>query len=243
VLVVLPTYNELPNIRDLVFLLLAVAPDLGVVIVDDNSPDGTGEAADALEQEHPGRVWVIHRRTKLGLGTAYLAGFAFGLDLGAELIVTMDADFSHHPRYLPSILEAAASGSDLVIGSRYVPGGACPDSPWRRRLISRVANMAAYALAGLTAHDATAGFRCYRRHLLLALPLASIRSSGYSFLLEILFLAQRPGFVISEVPIVFEDRTLGVSKISRQEIGKAIVTLLRLAWRRTTNRANSPVWR
>ena len=231
-LVVLPTYNERNNLARLVGLLLEVRPDLGVVVVDDASPDGTGRIADQLNRENPARVQVIHRGAKLGLGTAYLAGFRVGLDLGVEFIVTMDADFSHHPRHLPAVFQAAAGDVDLVIGSRYVKGGANPDSPLYRRFISQVANLCAHFVAGLSARDATAGFRCYHRRVLQALPLNRIKSSGYSFLVEILFLVQRAGFKVAEVPIVFEDRKHGTSKISRHEIRKAVLTLLRLGWRR-----------
>lgn len=240
ILVVVPTYNERRNLARLVPLLLAVDPELGVVVVDDASPDGTGQVADRLAVEHPGRVRAIHRPGKLGLGTAYLAGFRCGLDLGAELVVTMDADFSHHPRHLPAILRAAGRDSDLVIGSRYVAGGDNPDSPLVRRFVSNVANLGAHWIAGLVARDATAGFRCYRRVVLAALPLAEIRSSGYSFLVDLLFLVQNAGFRITEVPIVFEDRKHGASKISREEIGKAVLTLLRLGWRRLRRRRVRP---
>lgn len=231
-LVVLPTYNERGNLRQLIPRLLEVDAGLGVVVVDDASPDGTGKVAEELHRELPARVRVIHRPAKLGLGTAYLAGFRFGLELGARRIVTMDADLSHHPRHLPALLEASGRGYDLVIGSRYVPGGATPDFPLHRRLLSRTANLVAHAVAGLAARDATSGYRCYRSATLAALPLDSIRSDGYSFLVELLFLVQSSGARIAEVPISFEDRAHGVSKISRSEIGKAVVTVLRLARRR-----------
>lgn len=232
--VVLPTYNELENIELMINMLVDLPGDLNVVIIDDNSPDGTGEVADRLSQEHQERVFVVHRKGKLGLGTAYLRGFDFAMDRGAERIMTMDADFSHDPKYIPAMIEKSKAGYDLVIGSRYVSGGGAPDFPLRRKILSGGANAFARTLLGLKAHDATAGFRCYRRYVLETIPLDTIFSNGYSFLVEMLFLVQRAGFSIGEVPIIFMDRTRGKSKISRQEIYKAIYTVLRLAGRRLT---------
>ncbi len=229
--VVLPTYNERENLTPMIGQLLDLPVNLGVIVVDDNSPDGTGELADELAAQHPGRVSVIHRPGKLGLGTAYLAGFADALARGAARIMSMDADFSHHPRYIPAMVEASAQ-YDLVIGSRYVPGGGTPDFPFRRRLLSWGANTFARTMLSLKAHDTTAGFRCYRRIVLETLPLDSIFSSGYSFLIEMLFMVQRAGFSVGEVPIIFEDRKLGASKISSREITRAMYTVIRLFWQR-----------
>ena len=229
---VVPTYNELENIQKLVPMLLDLPLDLGVIVVDDHSPDGTGDAADRLAGEHPGRVQVIHRGGKLGLGTAYIAGFKSALAQGTRLILTMDADFSHHPRYIPDMVAKIDEGYDLVIGSRYVPGGKMPDFPLPRIILSGGSNFVARTLLGLRARDATAGFRCYRREVLEALPLDTIFSSGYSFLVEMLFMVQRAGFRVGEVPITFMDRTEGTTKISRQEIYKAIYTVFRLFARR-----------
>ena len=231
-LIVVPTFNERENIDQLVPMLLELPLDVGVIVVDDNSPDGTGELADELAEAHPDRVFVIHRPGKLGLGTAYLAGFEEALSCQATRVMTMDADFSHHPRYVPSMIEASINGCDLVIGSRYVPDGGTPDFPLRRRVLSRGANAFARLMLGLRARDVTAGFRCYRRHVLETLPLDSIFSSGYSFLIEMLFLVQGAGFSVGEVPIVFEDRKRGKSKISQKEIAKALYTVMRLSWRR-----------
>jgi glycosyltransferase involved in cell wall biosynthesis len=213
-------------------MLLELPGEIRVVVVDDNSPDGTGEVADELAEAYPGIVHALHRPAKLGLGTAYLAGFEFALGQGAARIMTMDADFSHHPRYIPAMIEASVTEYDLVIGSRYVPGGGTPDFPLRRRVLSSGANAFARTMLGLRARDATAGFRCYRRAVLESLPLDSIFSNGYSFLIEMLFLVQRAGFSVGEVPIVFEDRKRGKSKISQQEVAKALYTVARLAWRR-----------
>ncbi len=231
IFVILPTYNELENVARLIPELLALPCDLRVLIVDDNSPDGTGGLADRFAAEHPGRVEVIHRAGKLGLGTAYLAGFRRAFALGADYLLTMDADFSHHPRYIPEMLARSAS-ADLVIGSRYAPGGGAVDSPWLRRLLSRTANLVAHLALGLKAGDVTAGFRLYRRAVLDSIPLDRIFSSGYSFLIEMLFLVEQRGWRVAEAPILFHDRTMGASKISRTEIFKALYTVARLTYRR-----------
>ncbi|GAB4281453.1 MAG: polyprenol monophosphomannose synthase [Candidatus Promineifilaceae bacterium] len=230
--VIVPTYNEADNINALVTQLLALPVSLGVIIVDDNSPDGTGQIADTLAEQNPGRVHVIHREGKLGLGTAYLAGFNLALnELDAHFIMTMDADFSHHPRYIPAMIDMAKE-KHVVIGSRYVPGGGQRHCTWKRILLSRGANLAARLSLGLKAKDATAGFRLYRREVLESIPLDAIFSSGYSFLVEMIFMCQRRGWQIGEVPIIFEDRRAGTTKISRQEVFKAQYTLLRLFIRR-----------
>ncbi len=226
--VIVPTYNERDNIRQLVDLILAQPTPVDVLIVDDNSPDGTGELADQLAAQRDGRVAVIHRPGKLGLGTAYIAGFKQALAAGAERIITMDADFSHHPRYIPDLLGRSVR-ADLVIGSRYVPGGGTRFCSLKRRLLSRGANLFARLMLGLQAHDCTAGFRCYRREVLQSIDLDAIFSDGYSFLIEMIYKVQRKGWRVAEVPIIFEDRRHGLSKISRVEIVKALYTVLRLA--------------
>lgn len=230
--VIVPTYNEADNLDDLLSQLLALPVSLGVVVVDDNSPDGTGALADRWAREQPGRVTVVHRPGKLGLGTAYIAGFKKALhELAAERVLTMDADFSHNPRYIPDLI-ALSSRVHVAIGSRYVPGGGTRNCSRWRILLSRGANLVARTLLGLRARDATAGFRLYRREVLLSIPLDEIFSSGYSFLVEMLFLCQRRGWQIGEVPIIFEDRRKGTTKISRQEIFKAQYTVFRLFLRR-----------
>jgi len=228
--VIIPTYNESENLEHLVRLVLALPLQSEVIVVDDDSPDGTGQIADRLAAEDR-RVHVIHRPNKLGLGGAYIAGFRQALSLGAECIVTMDADFSHHPRYIPSLV-ARSNGVQVVVGSRYVQGGGTRYCSLKRRLLSRGANGFARLMLGLKARDCTAGFRCYRRQALEAIDLDAIFSDGYSFLMEMLYHCQHRGYRIAEVPIIFEDRRHGVSKISRQEIFKAIYTVLRLAWER-----------
>lgn len=226
-LVIVPTYNERENLTRLVLRLRGLPADVHVLIVDDNSPDGTGAIADAIAISDPG-VHVLHRAGKLGLGTAYRAGFHYGLAHGYQYLCTMDADFSHSPESVPALLDKAASGYDLVIGSRYVPGGEVIGSPATRKFISYAANWLAHTTLGVNAHDCTAGFRCYRRTVLETIDLDSIFSSGYSFLIEMAFHCQRAGFRIGEVPITFVNRTEGASKINRGEIFKAFYTLLRL---------------
>jgi dolichol-phosphate mannosyltransferase len=229
-LMIVPTYNERENLGELVSQLRALPGDVHVLIVDDNSPDGTGALADGLAANDAG-VAVLHRAGKLGLGTAYKAGFVYGLEHAYEYICTMDADFSHNPSSLPAMLDKAVSGDDLVVGSRYVPGGGVVGWPAGRKLLSSVANRLAHLFLGISARDCTAGFRCYRRAVLETIPLESIFSGGYSFLIEMAFLCDAAGFRIGEVPITFVNRTQGASKISKIEIYKAFYTLLRLRTR------------
>jgi dolichol-phosphate mannosyltransferase len=214
--VIVPTYNESENIKALVTQLLALPTGILVIVVDDNSPDGTGDIADRLAEENPGRIKVIHRAGKLGLGTAYIAGFKRALAGGADLICTMDADFSHNPRY--------------------VPGGGTSGCSFDRKLLSWGANAFARTVLGLRAHDTTAGFRCYRREVLESVQLGEIKASGYSFLIEMLHRVRRRGWQVGEVPIIFENRRLGTSKISQDEIIRAMRTVLRLGWTRLTGK-------
>lgn len=240
-ILVLPTYNERENLRDLVAAIRALPDPIRIIIVDDNSPDGTGILADELaacaaQEGLPGRdIEVIHRPAKLGLGTAYSVGFARALAQGADLILTMDADFSHHPRYLPDLLQASQR-YDVVIGSRYVAGGGVRNWGPQRQALSWGANVLAHLVLGLRARDCTAGFRCYRRRVLEAIDPASVQADGYSYLIEMLFRCQRLGFSVGEVPILFTDRRLGRSKISQLEILKAGLTVLRLAAQRLSRR-------
>jgi glycosyltransferase involved in cell wall biosynthesis len=229
VTVIVPTYNESENIEPLVTQLLSLPVAPRVIIVDDNSPDGTGVIADRLAAECNGRVEVIHRAGKLGLGTAYIAGFKRALAGGADLICTMDADFSHSPRFIPQMVVKIEEGYDLVIGSRYVRGGGTIGCTLSRKLLSWGANALAHLLLGLQARDTTAGFRCYRREVLAKLDLDEIKASGYSFLIEMLYRVQQMGWRVGEVPIIFENRRLGRSKVSRDEITRALLTVLRLA--------------
>ena len=226
-LMIVPTYNEKENLARLVERLRALPGNIHVLIVDDGSPDGTGAIADGLAAADAG-VHVLHRAGKLGLGTAYRAGFAFGLERHYQFICTMDADFSHSPESLPDLLRLAIDGYDMVVGSRYVAGGQVVGWPWPRKLLSATANWLAHLALGVDIHDCTAGFRCYRRRVLERINLNTIFSSGYSFLIEMAFRCQKAGFTIGETPITFVNRTAGDSKISKWEIARACYTLLRL---------------
>lgn len=234
--IIIPTYNERENIKLLVEEILDLELGSQVIVVDDNSPDGTGELADELAAEHPG-VQVIHRPGKLGLGTAHIAGIKRALAQGAALILTMDADFSHHPRYLPAML-AGLRSDDVVIGSRYVPGGGTLHCTMPRKALSRGANLFARTALDLKAGDGTAGFRGYRREVLESINLDEIVSNGYSFLIELLYRCQNKGWRVGEVPIVFENRQRGASKISRAEIFRAMQTVVRLGWERLRGRSS-----
>jgi dolichol-phosphate mannosyltransferase len=232
---VLPTYNEKENLAALVAAIRGLEAGIHTIVVDDNSPDGTGALADELAR-NGNDVEVIHRPAKLGLGTAYGAGFRAALAEGADLIMTMDADFSHDPSYIPSLLEASRQ-YDLVIGSRYVPGGGIRNWEAHRKALSWTANTLAHTILGLHARDCTAGFRCYHRPVLETVDLNAIRADGYSYLIEMLYHCERLGFSVGETPIIFTDRKLGQSKISRGEIFKAGGTVLRLAQDRLTGGA------
>jgi dolichol-phosphate mannosyltransferase len=224
--IIIPTYNERENIEALITQLLALPVAGDVIIVDDNSPDGTGELADAFAQASA-RVHVIHRPKKLGLGTAHIAGIQYALNQGAQYILTMDADFSHPPHYVPAML-ALAQTHHMVVGSRYVPGGGVENWGWHRRFLSWGANQFARLMLGLQVHDCTAGFRCYQRDILLKIDLETIFSNGYSFLLEMAYKCQQQGCTFGETPIIFVNRAYGTSKISQKEIFKAMYTVSRL---------------
>lgn len=224
--VVVPTYNEAENIGQLIPAILA-HPRLRVLVVDDGSPDGTGAIVGALADAEP-RVGLLSRAGKLGLGSAYIAGFRRALAEGAEFIFEMDADFSHDPRYLPDLLAAAESRADLVIGSRYVRGGGTTDWGLVRQLISRGGNVYAGLILGLPVADATGGFRCYRRRVLEGLDLGKVRSNGYAFQIEMAYRAIRAGYSVAEVPIVFPDRRVGKSKMSRRIVAEALVNVWKL---------------
>lgn len=224
--VIVPTYNEKENITDLVEQLLALELNAHVLVVDDNSPDGTGQIVEALAAQNP-RVNIIRRAGKLGLGTAYIAGFKRALAAGADRLITMDADFSHDPSYIPALV-SLADHFHITIGSRYIPRGGVRNWELRRRFLSWGANAFARTMLGLKAKDCTAGFRCYHREVLLNIDLDRIFSNGYSFLVEMMFRCQRRGFTVGEIPIIFANRERGTSKISQREIYKAMYTVLRL---------------
>jgi dolichol-phosphate mannosyltransferase len=227
--VIVPTYNERANIAKLIESVLAQDPRLDILIVDDGSPDGTGAIVEEIRQDSP-RVNILHRPSKMGLGTAYLAGFRWALDAGYGLVFEMDADFSHDPGHLPSFL-AAIDGSDLVLGSRYRNGKVTVVNwPIARLLLSYFANVYARWVTGLQLFDATGGFKLYRREVLEAIDLNAVRSNGYAFQIEVSFRAWKKGFRIVEIPIVFTDRSEGESKMSRRIVWEAVWMVWRLRW-------------
>ncbi len=234
-LLTLATYNERENLEPLAEALLALGlPELDILVVDDASPDGTGRIADELAAAHP-NISVLHREGKLGLGTAHVAAMRLAIERGYDFLVTMDADFSHDPRYLPAIL-AAREGADLVIGSRYVPGGGVRNWGRLRRLMSWAANAYARLILRLKPRDTSGAYRCYRVDALRRLDFGRIIARGYAFQEEIAWRLQLLGARIAEVPIIFEDRRRGPTKMSLREILGLFSTVLRLRWRKLTGR-------
>ena len=224
-LIVIPTYNERENIGALLERVFDAAPATDVLIIDDNSPDGTGQVVDALAARDP-RVHALHRAGKLGLGTAYVRGFRYAMEEGYDLVFEMDADFSHDPRYLPGFF-AAAQNADLVIGSRYIPGGGTPNWSPLRKIISGGGNTFARLVLGIPIHDCTGGYRCYRVAALRTLNLDAISAQGYAFQVELAYNIWRSGYRWREVPIIFEDRRVGQSKMSRKIFIEAFLWVLR----------------
>jgi dolichol-phosphate mannosyltransferase len=223
-LVCVPTYDEKENVVAIVEAVLAAAPEVDVLVIDDNSPDGTGRLADEMAAREP-RVHVLHRAGKEGLGKAYLAGFAWALARGYGLVLEMDADFSHDPRYLPAMLEAARE-ADLVLGSRYVPGGGTVNWGVVRKLISRGGSLYARTILRIPIRDLTGGFKCFRREVLEAIDLPTVECTGYAFQIELTYRTLRKGFRVREIPIVFVDRRVGHSKMSR----RIVLEALRKVW-------------
>jgi len=220
-LIVIPTYNEIENLRSLTETIFANSPkDLEVLVVDDNSPDGTGKLADVIASENS-QLHVLHREGKLGLGSAYVAGFRWGLENGFEALIEMDADFSHHPKYLPLMIENLAT-NDVVIGSRYVQGGGVLNWGLGRKILSRGGSLYSRIILGARIQDFTGGFNGWHRKVLEAIQLESIQSDGYSFQIELKYRAFCKGFRIKEFPIVFEDRKLGNSKMSKRIVFEAL---------------------
>jgi dolichol-phosphate mannosyltransferase len=234
-MVVIPTYNEAQNLTAMTEQLYALGlAGLEILVVDDASPDGTGALADTLAERYAGRFHVIHRTGQRGLGLAYRAGFRHALDAGADLIVQMDADFSHSPQYIPQFLEKIEEGNyDVVVGSRYVPGGELDEQwGWGRYLLSWWANSAyARPILRLKVKDATAGFKCWRRSALLGIDLDSIRSNGYVFQVEMAYVCQRLGYRVLEIPIYFQDRRIGQSKMSIPVKIEAALRVWQVWWR------------
>lgn len=228
-LVIVPTYNEAENLERLADEVLAQDPSIELLVVDDNSPDGTGALADRLA-ENLGRVHVLHRPGKLGLGTAYVAGFRWAIERGYEYICEMDADFSHDPKVLPVFLKEIAT-ADLVIGSRYITGVNVVNWPLSRLLLSYGASLYTRVITGMPVKDPTGGFKCFRRQTLEALDLDRIRSGGYSFQIEVNFKVWRKGLAIREIPIIFVDRAEGRSKMSKAIVREAVWMVWKLKLR------------
>ena len=228
-LVIIPTYNERENVKRIVTAVLAQDESIDVLVVDDGSPDGTGQIVDTMAAENS-RIHALHRSGKLGLGTAYVAGFKWALERDYQFILEMDADFSHSPDKLPAFLEAIKT-ADLVLGSRYQNGHInVVNWPISRLFLSYSANIYARRVTGLQVFDATGGFKCFRRSVLEAIDLSDVRSNGYAFQIEMTFRAWKKGFRIVEIPIVFVDRTEGSSKMSKRIVREAVWMVWRLRW-------------
>ncbi len=228
-LVIIPTYNESQNLPRLLPMVLEQDPRLEVLVIDDASPDGTGAVADELASADP-RIHIIHRAGKLGLGTAYISGFKWGLERGYDLLLEMDADFSHDPGHLPQFLEAAHD-YDVVLGSRYLDGRVTVINwPMGRLLLSYFANHYARLVTGLPVADATGGYKCFRQTVLESIDLDVVESEGYAFQIEMSFRAWKRGFRLGEIPIVFVDRTLGESKMSKRIVREAVWKVWKLRW-------------
>lgn len=237
VLVVTPTYNERDNLPVLVRQVLATGDHVSILVVDDASPDGTGQVADDLAAEHPGRVHVLHRTGKKGLGRSYVDALSQAVTMDVDLVCQMDADFSHDPKYLPALVAAIAAGPyDLVIGSRYLYGVSVVNWPLSRLILSTFANRYVRAIASLPARDCTSGYRCWRRDALARLPLRAFVSDGYAFLVEMLYHAMGTGCRVGEVPIIYVERREGQSKMSRGVILESVFVPWRLV-------ARHPSWR
>ncbi len=224
-LVCIPTYNERENLEPITRSVLAADPRVDVLVIDDNSPDGTGQLADRLAAEDP-RVRVLHRTKKEGLGRAYLAAFDWALSHGYRYVIEMDADFSHDPAYVPRLLDEART-TDLVLGSRYVEGGGTLNWGRGRRAISMGGSLYARSILGVEIRDLTGGFKCFNRRVLEGIELAEVKSTGYAFQIELTYRALKKGYSVKEIPIVFEDRRVGQSKMSR----KIFLEALAMVWK------------
>ena len=227
ILIVTPTYNERENLETFVSRLHAVTPAVDVLVVDDSSPDGTGDLADTLAKGDP-RIHVLHRAGKLGIGTAYIAGFEYALREGYDVVFEMDTDLSHDPRYVPDFLRALEAGADVVIGSRNVAGGGVEGWGVGRHLLSKGGSLYSRTILGLRVRDLTSGYKAFTRRALEGIDLRSVRSEGYSFQIELTYRALRRGFRVTEVPIVFVDRRAGQSKMSRRIFAEAVAMVWKL---------------
>lgn len=230
-IVIIPTYNERENIENIIRAVFALEKVFHILIIEDGSPDGTAAIVRTLQQEFPECLFMIERKGKLGLGTAYIAGFKWSLEHHYEYIFEMDADFSHNPADLPRLYKACAEeGADVSIGSRYVSGVNVVNWPMGRVLMSYFASKYVRVITGLPVHDTTAGFKCYRRKVLETIPLDGIRFKGYAFQIEMKFTAYKYGFKIKEVPVIFINRELGTSKMNSSIFGEAVFGVIRLKW-------------
>jgi dolichol-phosphate mannosyltransferase len=238
-LVLVPTYNEKDNLPVLVKDLMAI-PGVSVMVLDDQSPDGTGAVADGLVAQYPGRVEVVHRTGQRGLGVSYLEGFRRAIATDSDFVCQMDSDLSHDPKYLPDLLALASGGADLVIGSRYLNGISVVNWPLRRIILSSFANYYVRTITGIGLRDTTAGFRCWRREALAKLPLDRIASDGYSFLVEVTFMAAHAGLRIAESPIIFVERRVGASKMSGGVMVESMFTPWKLILRHGRIRSPRP---
>lgn len=230
-IVIIPTYNERENIENIIRAVMGLEGGYHILVVEDGSPDGTAAIVRRLQGEFAGRLHMVERSGKLGLGTAYIAGFRWALERGYEYIFEMDADFSHNPQDLPRLYEACATGgADLSIGSRYVSGVNVVNWPMGRVLMSYFASKYVRLITGLSIHDTTAGFVCYRRRVLATIPLERVRFKGYAFQIEMKFTAVQCGFRVQEVPVIFVNRELGTSKMNSSIFGEAMFGVMRLKW-------------
>ena len=228
-IVIIPTYNERENIENIIRAVFALEKVFHILIIEDGSPDGTANIVKTLQQEFPERLFMIERKGKLGLGTAYIAGFKWSLEHNYEYIFEMDADFSHNPADLPRLYKACAEeGADVSIGSRYVSGVNVVNWPMGRVLMSYFASKYVRLITGLPIHDTTAGFKCYRREVLQTIDLDGIRFKGYAFQIEMKFTAYKCGFKIVEVPVIFINRELGTSKMNSSIFGEAVFGVIKL---------------
>ncbi len=228
-IVVIPTYNERMNIEKMIHTVIELYPNIHILVVDDNSPDGTGDYVKAKSEEDS-RIHVLQRAGKMGLGTAYVAGFKYMLEKGYKYVVQMDADFSHDPKEIKNLLKAIEE-NDLVIGSRYIQGVNVINWPMSRLLLSYFASIYTRVITGMPVMDATGGFKCFRREVLESIDLDKVKSNGYSFQIEMNFKTYKKGFRIKEIPIVFMDRVEGVSKMSKQIVREAVTMVWKLRFR------------
>lgn len=239
-LIILPTYNEIENLEALVGEILDTGP-YDILVVDDNSPDGTGDLADRLSEQHPGRVFTLHREAKEGLGRAYVAGFRWGLARGYDVLFEMDADFSHNPIHLPQFMREIERGADLVLGSRNIKGGGTRNWSLVRQFISKGGSLYAQTILWSPYRDLTSGFKAFRAEVLRSLDLDKIRSNGYSFQIEVTHRAHQMGFKIKETPIIFFDRKVGTSKMSSRIVLEAMLVVWRIRLSKPARRRRHPV--